>query len=166
MADIKVIFPKASEYYIEKHKDIDKWNELILLLWGGRFGAKSETVARRLVKKCLIQSYFRCILARKVFATVKDSQWQTIKDFVDNNGLSELFRFIKSPLEIHCINGNSFLCRGFDKAEKIKSIKDPTDFWGEELAEFTEHDFETAITTLRSKKVKTQFIGTFNPETE
>jgi hypothetical protein len=152
--------------FIPKHSNLLELDDYsILLLWGGRFGAKSEDIARMLVFKCLMLPKFKCVLARKVFNTVQDSSWQTIKDFVYSKGLEQFFKFTKSPLKIECTNGNTFLCRGFDKPEKIKSIKDPTHFWYEELAEGDELDFETAITTLRGID-QTQFIGSFNPESE
>ncbi len=161
---ITVKIPEYSDLFVKAHEQLPYWTEDIVLLWGGRFGAKSESVARWLVLKCIKQSYFRCVLARKVKDTVKDSQYQQIKDFVTGYGLQDLFIFRKAPLEIECINGNKFICRGFDRSEKIKGIKDPSDFWIEEGAEIEQEDFETALTTLRTNKVKPQLYMTFNPE--
>ncbi len=162
---IEIEFENSEKLFIDKHKSILEYKDFMLLLWGGRFGAKSETIARKLVIECLSFPYFRCVLGRKVFNTIEDSQYQTIKDFVFENGLESFFTFKKAPLRIDCANGNSFICRGFDKPEKIKSIKNPSHFWIEELSECEINDFETAITTLRGLN-DTQFIGTFNPETE
>ncbi len=162
MSDITVKIPDYSEIFIDAHKDLPKWKEDIILLWGGRFGAKSHSVATHLPLKCLSTEKFKCVLARKVKATVKDSTYAKIKSFIQNQELAPLFKFRKSPLEIDCVNGGTFITRGFDDAEKIKGLEDVTDVWGEELAEWENIDFETIITTMREKGC--QFIGTFNPQ--
>jgi len=53
-------------------------------IYGSRDSGKSRDTAQRLVWKCLTEKYFRHILARKTFNTIKDSQWQLIKDIVKN----------------------------------------------------------------------------------
>ena len=151
--------------FIPKHKDILKWDESILFLWGGRYGAKTQSIARKLIIQCLSDKYFRCVISRKVYGTIKNSNYQTLYDFVQSHNLQSLFKFTVSPLEITCINGNKFIAKGFDKAMKTKGIEKPTHFWAEELAEYEYEDFITALTTLRGVD-KPQFIGTFNPETD
>jgi len=136
----------------------------IHLLWGGRDSGKSHFIAQALVKKCMAAEQFRCILVKETYESIKDAQWQTIKDVVEDWGLEELFVFRLSPLEIECINGNKFIARGCDKPGKLKSIKDPTDAWYEEMNQITEEDFIVISTTLRSNKVKTQQWCSFNPE--
>jgi phage terminase large subunit len=80
--------------------------------------------------------------------------------------LAELFEFKLQPLEIHCINGNSFLARGCDDTTKLKSIKDPTSCWFEEDIP-TENDFITITTSIRTTKADyLQEIFTINPEVE
>jgi PBSX family phage terminase large subunit len=164
--EYEIEIENPEKLFIPKHKDLLNLDQFsILFLWGGRYGAKSEDIARMLVFKCLMLQKFKCVLARKVFNTIQDSSFATIKDFVDKYNLNQFFKFTKSPLKIECTNGNSFLCRGFDKPEKVKSIKDPTHFWIEELAECDLLDFETALTTLRGSDI-IQLIGTFNPESD
>lgn len=163
---IEILKPRAEKLYIPKHKDIETWNENIIFLWGGRFGAKSESVARHLTFKSIKNPHFKCVLARKTFNTIKDSCYEQIKNYVNLCGLSDLFTFKVSPLEINCLSGAKFICRGFDNPEKIKGINEPSDFWIEEAAEITENDFETALTTLRNKHLKPQMYLSFNPETD
>lgn len=133
-------------------------------IYGSRDSGKSRDEAQRLVIKALSLNYFRCILARKTFATIKDSQWQLIKDVVSDWGMDDFFQFKVAPLEIHCINGNKFLARGFDDAHKIKSIQNPSHAWVEEGNELTADDWTVLITSLRSNKGKTKIDSTFNPE--
>jgi PBSX family phage terminase large subunit len=133
-------------------------------LWGGRDSGKSAHIARELVKACMSLSYFRCVLVRKVFNTIKDSQWQMIKDVVEQWGLNDLFTFNISPLEIKCINGNKFLCRGMDEPGRLKSISNPSHAWGEELNQLELSDFIVLMTSLRYNKGKVKLWASFNPE--
>lgn len=112
------------------------------------------------------EKFFRCVMVKKTETSIKDSQWQTIKDVVDQWGLESLFRFKTSPLSIECVNGNKFIARGCEDAAKLKSIKDPTDVWYEEGNQLDLSDFITVATTLRSNKSRTQQWFSFNPETE
>lgn len=134
------------------------------LIWGSRDSGKSRDTAMRLVEKCLTASYFRHILVRKVYQTIKDSQYQLIKDVVEEWGLDELFVFTESPMQIKCVNGNKFIARGFDKAAKVKSLQNPSGAWVEEANELTESDWNVLITTLRNNTVRIKVDLTFNPE--
>lgn len=136
------------------------------LLYGGRDSGKSRDEAQRLVLRCLTEKYFRYILVKKTANTIKDSQWQTIKDVVEDWGLQQLFTFYKSPLEINCINGNKFICRGLDEPLNLKSISNPSGAWVEEGNQITESDFTFLLTTLRSNKGRIKLDFTFNPESD
>lgn len=138
-----------------------------LLLWGGRGSSKSNFAAKKKIYECLTFPYFRDILIRDTYNSIKDSQYQTIKDIIYEWGLQSLFRFTTHPLEIHCVNGNSFLARGCDDVDKIKSIKDPTGAWYEEGNMIKQEDFLTITTSIRTSKAKfLQEIFSFNPECE
>lgn len=143
--------------YIGPEPDID-------FLWGGRDSGKTRHIAMRLIVDCLTLPYFRCILVRKIFNTVHDSQWQQIKDICNEWGVDHLFTFKESPLEIICINGNKFICRGMDDPGKVKSVSNPSHCWVEEGNQLEKNDFIVIMTSLRTNtgKVKTWF--SFNPE--
>ena len=57
-----------------------------LLLYGGRDSAKSYFAAQKVIIDTMKRSYSRYILVRKVYAHIKDSQFQTIKDIVKSYG--------------------------------------------------------------------------------
>jgi phage terminase large subunit len=154
--DTKIFLPKY-KHLLDSPYDID-W------LWGGRDSGKSYFVACILVTACLHSKYFRCVLARKVFNTIKDSQWQTIKDVTERWGISHLFTFRVAPLEIHCINGNKFICRGFDEPGKLKSISNPSHAWVEEGNQIDQDDFIVLMTSLRYNGGRVKTWVTFNPE--
>ncbi len=135
-----------------------------LILWGGRGSSKSVFAAKKLVYRCVNDPYFRCILFRNVYDTIRDSQWQTIKDVVEEMGLQELFKFTRSPLEITCINGNKFIAKGGDKTSKIKSTKDPTAVWYEEDIPEEEAFYNITGTVRTQKATYLQEIFTLNPE--
>ena len=137
----------------------------IILLWGGRGSGKSIAAIRLMIYRCLLEPYFKCILVRKVYADVKDSMFEAIKDEVSVLGLDAYFIFTQNPLEIRCTNGNKFIARGLDKPSKLKSIKEPSCVWYEEGDQITEDDFITVTTSVRGQRARfLQEIFSFNPE--
>lgn len=162
MTEIEVQIPIQN--YLPCYRHLLDSTADINFLWGGRDSGKSHFIAQKLIEKCLSADYFRCILIKKAANTIKDSQWQTIKDIVNEWGLNELFQFIENPLQIKCANGNRFLARGCDDIANIKSVKDPSDVWFEEGNQLTLTDFITVVTTLRTNKAEIQQWFSFNPE--
>lgn len=136
----------------------------IEFLYGSRDSGKSRHVAQQLVKKCLQDEYFLCPMIRKVFNTIKDSQWQMIKTVIEEWGLEEFFDFTSNPLEIRCANGNKFLSRGLDEPKKIKSLTNPSCAWIEEASDLDENDWVLILTSLRSNYGNVQVWATFNPD--
>lgn len=153
------VFLPTYRHLLDSRVDID-------FLWGGRDSGKTRHIAMQLVRDCLEQKYFRCVLVRKVFNTIKDSQWQVIKDVVEEWGLGDFFSFSKSPLEITCINGNKFICRGMDEPGKLKSISNPSHCWAEEMNQLELDDFIVIMTSLRYNEGRTKVWCSFNPEAE
>lgn len=139
----------------------------IKFLYGGRDSGKSRDEAMRKILECLTKPYFRCILIKKTFNSIKDSQWQLIKDICEEWHIDGLFSFSTSPLEIKCkANGNKFICRGMDDPAKIKSINNPSDTWIEEGNQLTVEDWIYIITTLRNNSGPVGIDMTFNTETK
>lgn len=137
----------------------------IEFLYGGRDSGKSRHTAMQLIAACMGEGYFRCLLIRKVLNTVRDSQYSLLKSIIEEWGLTGLFRFNDSRLEIMCVNGNGFYGRGLDDAGRIKSFNNPSHCWIEEGNQITNEDFVVILTSLRFEgRVKTWF--TFNPECE
>lgn len=133
-------------------------------LYGGRDSGKSRHIAMQLVVSCLQESYFRCLLVRKVLNTVRDSQFSLIKSVIEEWGLQHLFTINGSRMEILCkMNGNAFYCRGLDDVGRIKSFNNPSHCWIEEGNQISNDDFVVILTSLRAaQRVKTWF--SFNPE--
>jgi phage terminase large subunit len=148
-----------SEADVETDIDIE-------LIWGGRDSGKSKHVAMQLTEECMSKDYFRCILIKKTHESIKDAQWQMVKETAEAWGVDSLFNFKVSPLSITCLNKNSFLTRGMDQAGKIRSITNPSHIWVEEGNQITEEDFITLLTSLRSDHGRVKLIITFNPEAD
>src|SRR6202044_1610908 len=116
-----------------------------LILYGGRGSSKSNFVAKKLIYRCLTEKYFRYILIRNTYNSIKESSYQTLVDIIVELGLKDLFEFKKNPLEIVCKNGNRFMARGCDDVTTLKSISDPCGCWWEEDIP-SESDFITVTT--------------------
>ncbi len=163
---MEVIWPKWSKLLNEHFVPIVKNRDRNLIMIGGRGSSKSVAAAKKLIFRCLSEKYFRYLLVRKHYNTIKNSQWQTIKDIINEMGLESLFSFSQTPLEIKCVNGNKFIAAGCDDTTKIKSVKDPSGAWYEEDI-IEESDWITVTTTIRTSKADyLQEIWTVNPEVE
>lgn len=154
----------SDDLFLDKYKPYIENKDRFLVLWGGRDSGKSIFAAQKQILECLYMPYFRGILVKKTYESIKDSQYQTIKDLIHEYELDDYFHFTQNPLMITCYNGNQWIARGCDKPEKLKSIKDPNRVWYEEANQLTEEDFITITTTLRSSKTDIQEILSFNPE--
>ncbi len=150
-----------NKVYIPLLRDTNRY----LLLYGGRDSAKSYFAAQKVLIDTMSKTYSRFILLRKIYADIKDSQFQTIKDIISSYGLMDYFTITENPLKITFKpNGNYILARGLDKDYKMKSIKDPTGIWYEEMNEIAFNDFLKSTSSLRGGVI--QEIATFNPEME
>src|SRR6056297_219798 len=152
--------------YLPCYQKIRESNADVKLYWGGRDSGKSYNIALEWIEKCLTADYFRGILIRKTFASIRDSQYDLLKSIIYDYGLDDLFTFTAAPLEIRCINGNKIIARGCDNPHNIKSITEPTDAWYEEADKITKDEYTTVSTTLRSEKVSVQEWISFNPESD
>lgn len=152
--------------FLPKYRHLVDSTADINFLYGGRDSGKSHFIAQKLIEDCLRLPYFRCLLIKKTYNSIGESQWRTIKDIVESWGISHLFHFRTAPLSIECINGNRFLARGCDDPQSIKSVKDPSHAWYEEGNMLTLDDFITVTTTLRTNRAKIQQWFSFNPECE
>lgn len=154
------VFIPAYRHLLTSDADID-------ILWGGRDSGKSHFLGQKAVVDCLGSEYFKMLLIKKTYNSIAESQFQTIKEIIEGWGLSEYFIFKKNPLEIICtLNGNSFIARGCDDPQKIKSVRNPSHAWYEEADQLSEEDYITASTSLRSDRGRVKEYMSFNPEAD
>lgn len=141
----------------------------IILYYGSYGSGKSFFCADDLINKCITADYFRCYYGRKVFRSVRDTVFQTIIEEIKRLNLQHLFSFSEaensSMIIKHRETGNSFTPFGADNPDTLKSIKEPTHFFLEEMDQFKASDFALIYSRLgRTSKSYTQFIGCFNTE--
>lgn len=148
-------------HHLLEENDID-----IELLWGGRDSGKSKFVAQYFLEQSMMLDYFRCILVKQTHESIKDAQWQMIKDTAEQWDVDHLFKFTESPLSIKCINGNTFSTRGMDNPGKVKSFSNPSHVWIEEGDQIGKDSFTTLLTGLRSDYGRVKMFLTLNPETD
>lgn len=140
------------------------WNEnRYMVLGGGAGSGKSEYLAGYWIKRCMDEPGHRVLLVRRYKNSLQESVIQTIKDKMEQLGVSEYWKINKT--EITCANGSCFLWAGMDDAQKLKSIRRITGVWIEEASEISQEDFVHGIDTrLRGKTPGPKVISlSFNP---
>lgn len=117
---------------------------------GGRGSGKSSDIAH-IITQLLMRYAVNAVGIRYVDNTLEQSLYEQMKWAIEQQGVSHLFKFNKSPLRItYKPRGNYMIFRGAQNPERIKSLKD-SKFpfaigWIEELAEFKNEDEVTTIT--------------------
>lgn len=146
------------------------WNNKnkINLFYGSYGSGKSVYIVDILLNHAINDKYFRCYYGRKILDKVRGSVFKTMTDRIKELNLKKLFSFSdfsNGSMIITCKkNGNEFIPFGSERPEDLKSIKDPTHFFCEELDQFTFTDFGLIYSRLRTEKAITQFYGAFNTE--
>lgn len=132
-------------------------------LFGGRGSGKTKHIIIKLLARAAVDEYFLCIYARKVHDAIRDSQFGEFKAVARMMGWYDEFKFNESDYTITCRrNGNKFVAKGLDKAEKVKSTVEPTHVWVEEADQISWDDFDTLNKGLRSPATQNSFILSFN----
>lgn len=139
-----------------------------LLSYGSRDSAKSYSIAQKLVRDCIEQPYFKCVLVRKIGNDIRDSQFATIVDVINDWGVAHLFDITPGNMRIRLKNSkNCFLARGLDKPTRMKSVRNPTVMWIEEANEISREAFLATDMAIRGPAgCLKQMILTWNPEDE
>lgn len=129
---------------------------------GGRGGAKSETVARKLLLKG-IENPRKIVCGREFQTSLKESVYDMLGDFVSTYKLASFYNVLKT--EIRAKNGSSFSFVGLHhNINSIKSMYDVDDFWGEEAQTFSANSLTILLPTIRKDGAACYF--TMNPELE
>jgi phage terminase large subunit len=151
--DIAIDIPDILLPFIES---TDRFN----VLYGGRGGAKSWTVAQILLiraseKKLLI------LCTREVQNTIRDSVHKLLADTIDRLGLTPYYWIGKDT--IIGKNGSKFIFRGLrHNISEIKSTEGVDICWTEEAQNVSRDSWDVLIPTIR--KENSQFFICFNPD--
>lgn len=133
------------------------------VLYGGRSGGKSHTIARSLVLAAALEP-LRILCLREFMNSLAESAKETIEGAIKAQGLDDYYEVMQR--EIRGKNGTEFHFRGLSQslrtAASIKSYEDFDIAWVEEAQEITEDSLDLLDPTIR--KPGSQLIFTFNPQ--
>ena len=147
MAKLSDFIPKA---FASTWRAALNSNILNVVEKGGRGSGKSSDIAH-IITQLLMRYAVNAVGIRYVDNTLEQSIYEQMKWAIEEQGVTHLFKFNKSPLRITYIpRGNYMIFRGAQNPERIKSLKDSkfpfTIGWIEELGEFKSEDEVTTIT--------------------
>ncbi|WP_282804679.1 PBSX family phage terminase large subunit [Clostridium tetani] len=152
---INMILPVYRPYF----KD---YSSRINVFYGGAGSGKSKFVVQKMFYK-LLNDKRKCLVVRKVGSTIRESIFAEFKTLISDLGLYNECNINKTDMTIDLPNGSTFIFKGLDDSEKIKSIQGIDDIVIEEATELIEGDFTQLNLRLRSKKDNQQIHIMFNP---
>lgn len=134
------------------------------ILYGGRGGAKSETVARILLQLARCEDKAGILCTRMFQNSIADSVYRTLEDAAIEMGIADEFDWQKTTI-IHRASGSWFIFKGIQRdLNSIKSLKGVKYCWVEEAEPVPDHSWRVLRKTLRMEG--SCFIITFNPDDE
>ena len=162
-----VYLPILSDLVSDRDK-VKRYN----VLKGGAGAGKSYAIAQTLYKRLLTLQNYKILAMRKVYNTIRESQFDLFQKVIDEEGTSKDFKITSSPFNIvHIPTGNEIIFGGMDDPAKLKSISGVNVIWLEEADQFDVSDFHEADTRIRGES-KTgpnypyQMFISFNPTSE
>jgi len=164
---MKINFNSPSKVFNYKiYKNLDDYSSFTEVHYGGASSGKSHGVVQKVVLKALNNwKHPRKILfLRKVAATIKDSIFEDVQGALSTFGILEHCTINNTDYRIVLPNGATFLFKGMDNPEKIKSIKGVSDVVMEEATEFNLEDYTQLTLRMRERKhPNKQIFLMFNP---
>ena len=134
------------------------------ILYGGRGGAKSHSVARTLV---MLGAHvqLRILCARELQVSISDSVHKLLSDVINADPWFSA-RYVIQKTSIFCIDtGTEFMFHGIrNNVTKIKSMEGIDIVWVEEAEKVSKRSWEVLIPTIR--KAGSEIWVTFNPDLE
>lgn len=135
------------------------------ILVGGAGSGKSYFAAQWMLTRLSSSDKQRLVICRKTARTIRNSQYQLLKDVMHSTPAAHLYKCSDTRQEIvYTPNGNTLISTGLDDREKLKSLAAPSCIWIEEATELDYEDFKQLDLRLRGKDQKRlQIIMSFNP---
>ena len=130
------------------------------IVYGGRGGGKSHTIARALIIISLTKKT-RILCAREIQKSIADSVLKLLKDIIRQLKLSNYFKITKDS--IISVNGSEFMLKGLkSNIDQVKSIEAVDIVWIEEADRVSEESWLVLIPTIR--KQGSEIWASFNPK--
>ena len=144
--------------------DIFQENDFdILLMIGGYGSGKSFTGFLKVALLGALEKR-RMLVVRKVYATLKDSCFEDLKEAISILDMDDEWKYIKSPYEFeNKITGTQIIFKGMDDWRKLKSIKNIDLILIEEADELTLDDIKELRKRLRTNNIRSKIIFMCNP---
>lgn len=152
---VKAEFPEKLAFLFEPHP--------YKILYGGRDGVKSWSVARALLILGT-QKPLRILCARETMDSIRESVHQLLSDQVALLGLVDFYKILQS--EIRGINGTEFVFAGLRKQTvgSLKSYEAIDICWVEEASVVSKRSLTILLPTIR--KPGSEIWFTLNPDLE
>lgn len=157
----------VGEGFWQSHREVNSGvRELIEK--GGRGSGKSSFLSIEMLLFLLKHPSCHGVAVRKVANTLRSSVFAQLQWAAEALGLSALFRFTLSPLEMEYLpTGQKILFFGMDDPGKLKSIKVAKGYigvcWFEELDQFEEEEVRSAEQSLFRGGADFLCLKSFNP---
>jgi|GEM_PF-4838286 len=160
-----IVDATAAKLYVSKFYDLiaSRVKQPIVLLSGGRGGAKSTSVAQAFGRSAVRGQYRRQAIVRKYFKYIRDSQYTDIKTYLERLRIESEVNIGVSPLGFRFPNGSEIISLGLDKS-KVKSLSNVERVWVEEATELSREDWLNLVPTILRGSGHKQIILTYNPE--
>lgn len=142
---------------------LESYNKRYNVYYGGAGSGKSHFAVQKMVFKYLKYPGRKCLVVRKVSNTLRESIFALFKSVLGDWQLYDQCKVNKTDMTIELPNGSSFIFKGIDDPEKIKSIANIDDIVVEECTEVDEFDFDQLDLRLRSQNGLLQVHCMFNP---
>ncbi|MFC5861078.1 PBSX family phage terminase large subunit [Acidicapsa dinghuensis] len=130
------------------------------VMWGGRGGVKSWSIARALLVLARSRK-LRIGCARETMKSIDDSVHQLLQDQIAALGMQDFFFPLKKMIRAR--NGSTFTYHGLrDRSvHNIKSLEAVDILWAEEAQNVTKNSWNTVVPTIR--KPGSEIWASFNP---
>lgn len=134
-----------------------------IVLYGGRGGAKSDSVAAIAVMESYIDDGV-ILCGREIQKTISDSLYSALVAEIENRGIGGHFKILNNEIT-NLVTGARFIFAGFKtNITNIKSIKKLRVVIAEEAENVSQASWDTILPTPRYNKVR--FYIVFNPRFE
>ncbi len=133
------------------------------VMWGGRGGGKSHTVAQVLLEMGTREP-LRILCAREIQKSMRDSVHRLLRDYIVSLGLTGFYNVLDT--EIRGANGTLFLFAGLQShtVDSIKSFEGVSIVWIEEAHAISKKSLDVLVPTIR--KPGSEIWMTLNPDME
>ncbi len=132
------------------------------LLYGGRGGAKSHSIARALLEIGNRRSV-RIVCGRETQNSIKESIKYLFDLIIKENDLSDLYESTNDYIR-HRLTGTLITFIGLQdhNSQQVKGLESVDIFWGDEANQFSEKTLRFLIPTIR--KARSEIWMSWNPE--